>query len=230
MGSENKEKTNETVKQERNLSEAEKKRVEAFAVTEEKLKQEGYVRKDLTISIEKANLVGPLLVLPIMAVLIAVFLILYGFEPVREVIKDHSLWTGVSIVLAGLSIIPLAIVHEWIHGLSWGISAEHHMKDIEYGFIKEKLTPYCYCRSPRSKGAYVFGSMMPLTILGVVVSIVAIIIASPVLLLVGLMQVLGGCGDILITGMLLRYKTNGKDVVLLDHPTECGLIVFEKQK
>ena len=230
MGSENKEKTNETVKQERNLSEAEKKRVEAFAVTEEKMKQEGYVRKDLTISIEKANLVGPLLVLPIMAVLIAVFIILYGFEPVREVIKDHSLWTGVSIVFAGLSIIPLAIVHEWIHGLSWGISAKHHMKDIEYGFIKEKLTPYCYCRSPLSKGAYVFGSMMPLTILGVVVSIVAIIIASPVLLLVGLMQVLGGCGDILITGMLLRYKTNGKDVVLLDHPTECGLIVFEKQK
>ena len=59
------------------------------------------------------------------------------------------------------------------------------MKDIEYGFIKEMLTPYCYCRSPQSKGMYIIGSMMPMTILGAVVCVFGIVFASPILMLIG---------------------------------------------
>ena len=40
---------------------------------------------------------------------------------------------------------------------------------------------------------------------------------------------MGGAGDILISSMLLFYKTNGKDVILIDHPTKIGLVVFEKE-
>ena len=57
-----------------------------------------------------------------------------------------------------------------------------------------------------------------------------IIFASPVIMLVGCLQLLGGAGDILITAMLIRYKTKGKDTVLMDHPTDCGLVAFEKEK
>ena len=41
-------------------------------------------------------------------------------------------------------------------------------------------------------------------------------------------QTLAGSGDFLISCMLLKHKTKGKDVVLLDHTYECGLVVFEK--
>ena len=44
----------------------------------------------------------------------------------------------------------------------------------------------------------------------------------------GLLQVMGGSGDILVSSMLLRYNTKGKDIVLMDHPTDCGLVIFEK--
>ena len=212
----------------RQLTEKEKQRLVKFAATEEELKKKGYARKNLTISLTKANFVGILLVLPIMAALCIIFLAVNGFTPIKNMIESHDAWAGISIVLAGLSIAPLAVVHELIHGLTWGIGAKNHMKDIEYGFIKEMLTPYCYCRSPLSKGMYLIGSLMPMTLLGTVVCIFGIIFASPALMLTGLLQVMGGSGDILVSSMLLRYNTKGKDIVLMDHPTECGLVVFEK--
>ncbi len=210
------------------LTEKEKQRLAAFAVIEEALMKRGYARNDLTISLTKANVVGLLLVLPIMAVLCIVFLIVNGLAPITDLMESNRLWAGLSLVIAGLSIVPLALVHEGIHGICWGMGAGNHMKDIEYGFIKEMLTPYCYCRSPLSKGMYLFGSMMPMTVLGIVVCILGIIFASPCLMVVGLIQIMGGSGDILVSSMLLRHKTKGKDAVLMDHPTECGLIVFEK--
>ena len=214
----------------RPLSEQEQKRVAAFARIEDKMKGKGYVRKDLTITIQKANVVGPLLVLPFMIAVCAAFVLIRGTEPITSMIHGKKLIDGILLIAAGISMIPLAVVHEFIHGLSWGIFAENHMKDIEYGFIKELITPYCYCRAPLSKGQYIFGSMMPMTILGLGLSVLGIVFSSPALMIAGLLQLLGGSGDILITSMLLRYKTEGKDFVIMDHPTECGLVVFEKAK
>ncbi len=227
MGEDDK-KVNAAENAKRQLTEKEKQRLVKFKATEEDLKSQGYSRKDLTVSLAKANVVGLLLVLPIMAVLCIVFLAVNGLTPIKNMIEAHDAWSGFSIVIAGLSIAPLAVVHEWIHGLTWGIGARNHMKDIEYGFIKEMLTPYCYCRSPLSKGMYLIGSLMPMTLLGTVVCIFGIIFASPALMVAGLLQVMGGSGDILVSSMLLRYNTKGKDVVLMDHPTDCGLVVFEK--
>lgn len=212
----------------RQLSEQEQKRVAAFALTEDKMKEKGYVRKDLTITIQKANVVGPLLVLPFMIAVCAAFILIRGMDPIMSMVREKKLIDGILLVVAGISMVPLAIVHEFIHGLSWGIFAQNHMKDIEYGFIKEMITPYCYCRAPLSKRQYIFGSMMPMTILGLGLSVLGIVFSSPALLIAGLLQLLGGSGDILITSMLLRYKTQGRDFVIMDHPSECGLVVFEK--
>ena len=212
----------------RQLSEQEQKRVAAFALTEDKMKGKGYVRKDLTITIQKANIVGPLLVLPFMAAVCIAFILIRGTAPVTAMLHEKKLLDGILLIVAGISMIPLAVVHEFIHGLTWGIFAENHMKDIEYGFIKEMITPYCYCRAPLSKGQYILGSMMPMTILGLGLSILGIVFSIPALTIAGLLQLLGGSGDILITSILLRYKTQGKDFVIMDHPTECGLVVFEK--
>ena len=99
------------------LTEKEKQRLAAFAVTEEDLKKRGYARKDLTISLTKANVVGLLLVLPIIAVLCIVFLVVNGFTPITDIIEAVDAWAGIKIVLAGISRVPRALVHEVIHGL-----------------------------------------------------------------------------------------------------------------
>ena len=72
--------------------------------------------------------------------------------------------------------------------------------------------------------------MMPMTILGVVLGIISIFVGYFPLLMVALIQTIGGAGDILISAMLLMRKTKDKDVVLLDHPTKIGLVAFEKEK
>ncbi|HBZ77646.1 MAG TPA: DUF3267 domain-containing protein [Clostridiales bacterium] len=215
-------------KKERKLTEAEIKRKANFEAKEAALLEKGYKRKDLTISIAKANFVGVLLTIPFIAAILAGYYLYNGHFGVLTLLKDDSPTYFIYLAVIFVSFIPLAVIHELIHGFVWSRGTENGLKDIQYGFIKEQLTPYCACLCPLSKKMYIIGSMMPMTILGILLGIVSIFTGQLLLLVISLLQVSGGAGDILITSMLLRYKTKGKDVVLLDHPTDCGLVAFEK--
>lgn len=212
------------------LTEAEMKRQAAFDEKEKKLLEKGYERKDIQISVLTANFVGILLTLPFVAAIVAGYILRNGWPDFHKVLDENSVLYFVGIGVIMVSSIVLAVVHEKIHGWFWTIGAENGKKDIEFGFQKETLTPYCTCTSPLSKSIYILGSMMPMTILGVVLGVVSIFVNSFILLAVSAIQIIGGAGDILITTMLLFHKTKGKDVVLLDHPTKIGLVSFEKEK
>ena len=212
------------------LTEAEIKRQAAFDEKEKKILAQGYKRHDLIISVLKANVVGVLLTLPFIALMVGGFLLRNGVPDIDGYMRENPVMYFV--VLGGIIVatLLLSVVHEKIHGWFWSIGAENGSKDIEFGFQKETLTPYCTCRSPLSKSIYILGSMMPMTILGIVVGIVSVFIGSLPVLIVAVLQTMGGAGDILISCMLLLHKTSGKDVILLDHPTKIGLVVFEKAK
>lgn len=212
------------------LTEAEIKRQKLFDENEKKLLAKGYKRHDIIISVLKANVVGLLLTLPFIALMIVGFILRNGVPDFDGMLANNPVmyfvWMGI-IIAASL---VFTVVHEKIHGWCWSIGAENGSKDIEFGFQKENLTPYCTCKSPLSKSIYIFGSMMPMTILGIVIGIVSIFIGNVAVLIIAILQTMGGAGDILISSMLLFYKTKGKDVILLDHPTKIGLVVFEKEK
>ena len=212
------------------LTEAEMKRQAAFDEKEKKLLEKGYERKDIQISVLMANFVGILLTLPFVAAIVAGYIFRNGMFDYHKVLDENPVlyFVGIGVIIAASLV--LTVVHEKIHGWFWTIGAENGKKDIEFGFQKETLTPYCTCTSPLTKSMYILGSMMPMTILGVVLGIVSIFISNFVLLAVSAIQIIGGAGDILISAMLLFHKTKGKDVVLLDHPTKIGLVSFEKEK
>ena len=212
------------------LTEAEIRRQAVFDEKEKKLVEKGYQRKDILISVLKANFVGILLTLPFVAIIVAGYILRNGMFNFDKVLNEKPVlyFAGIGVIIA--SSIVLTVVHEKIHGWFWTIGAENGKKDIEFGFQKETLTPYCTCTSPLTKSMYILGSMMPMTILGVVLGIVSIFIGNLVLFAISLIQIIGGAGDILITAMLLFHKTKDKDVVLLDHPTKIGLVSFEKEK
>lgn len=42
-----------------------------------------------------------------------------------------------------LMIIALIVIHELIHGLTWGYFAKNCLKSIDLGMIWTMLTPYC---------------------------------------------------------------------------------------
>ena len=212
------------------LTEAEIRRQAVFDEKEKKLIEKGYKRQDIVISVITANFVGILLTLPFVAAVVAGYVLRNGkpFKPDILATRPGLYFA----VLAGIIAVTLVltVLHEKIHGWFWTIGAENGAKDIEFGFQKETLTPCCTCTSPLSKSIYILGSMMPITILGVILGVVSIFVGFFPLLVIAIIQIIGGAGDILISVMLLMRKTKGKDVVLLDHPTKIGLVSFEKEK
>ena len=69
---------------------------------------------------------------------------------------------------------------------------------------------------------------MPMFLLGICVMLAAVIIGNQLMMILGVVNTLAGAGDILVILKLLSYKTKGKDIVIIDHPYEAGLVVFER--
>ena len=204
----------------RTLSEAEKKRLAKFEATSESLIGQGYRRVDLTVSIVKANIFAVVLLIPLLVIGICAV----AFRNNGVGLSRSPL----NIFLFFVTYLVLIPVHELIHGACWAIFAEHHFKDIEFGFMKQYLTPYCTCTVPLDKGLYIFGALMPLVILGIIPLIVGIVTGSVFVLSVGILMTDAAAGDVLIVWKLLRYQTTAGQVVYMDHPTQAGGVIFEK--
>ncbi len=208
----------EKKKKERILSEAEKKRLERFEKIAEDLKQQGYTRHDLIIDIGKANVFAIVLLIP----LFVIGYWLYYKVNQRFDINNFNMLFFLVIFLV------LIVVHELIHGLCWSIFTPHHFKDIEFGLMRPSMNPYCTCLVPLKKGQHIFGTAMPLILLGIIPMIAGIVMGNHNLMFMGILMVDGAAGDILIIHKILSYKSNAQEIVYMDHPTEAGGVVFEK--
>lgn len=208
----------------RKLSAKEQKRLEVFEETCERFMKQGYKRTDLTIGIVKANLFVLLLAIPVVALGVLLFV---WRNPVSLLAPDP-----LSSLLFIIVFVALIVAHELIHGLTWSLFAEHHFKDIDFGFMKEYLTPYCTCAVPLSKGHYILGALMPCLILGIIPTVLGILLGSPLLFWTGIIMTLSAGGDIMIVWKLLRYKKQpeSKESLIYDHPTQAGSVIFEKVK
>lgn len=204
----------------RPLTEAEKIRVNKINQLTQEMESKGYVKKDFTIGLIFANIMAFIIGIPICAVFGILFLMHHSKMHMTFGIMDNFLL----VVLIILSI----VVHEWIHGMFWAIFAKNHFKSIEFGFIKEYATPYCTCLEPLSKVQYIIGAIMPGIILGILPMTIAIFSGSLLTFVIGVVMTIGAGGDFMIILKLLFYRSKSKDVVFVDHPTACGLILYER--
>ncbi len=204
----------------RKLTGRELQRKERLDALTEKLTAEGYTRKDLTVSLLEANLKGPLLALP--------FIIL---EIVLHIMVQGSIFDAGRIDLPWIWIILfllLIVAHELIHGITWSVFAEHHLKDIEFGVVWKMLTPYCTCAAPLKRHEYMTGGAMPTIVLGFGLFAVSLVSESFMVYFLALVMTFSGCGDMLILYKLWRYKSDCNDILVYDHPYEGGSIIFER--
>lgn len=200
------------------LSKKEKARVKKYDKLVESLTMDGYKKKELTISLKKANTEGLLFPLPFAIV----FALLYFF------VFKHS-FEGYNTIAFILVFIIGTVVHEIIHGVTWAIFAKNHFKDIEFGFIAKEITPYCCCQSSLKKYQYIIGSIMPFFLLGIVVSTISLFMDKGFTVFIfGILMIFGTGGDLSIIWLLLTNKTNQKSVLYIDHPVDCGVVMFEK--
>lgn len=203
----------------RKLSAAEQRRLTAFNELAASYQAQGYTQTRLTTGIVWANVFAILFAIPF----------IFVFGGLFWALNSGQAELGLSNPFVLLAIfIVLVVAHELIHGLTWAIFAKNHFQDIEFGFMKEYLTPYCTCKTPLSKPAYIAGAAMPLIVLGLAPSIIAVITGSLSWLMLGLLMIMAAGGDALIIGKVWRYQTQAHEVLYIDHPTEIGGVVFER--
>jgi len=208
----------EKKQKERKLSEAELKRKVEFEQLTEKLVAEGYTPNHITMTALEANMYAVVAALPFIVLLVLAYVLV-----VKELSFDmKDFW------IAYFLFIVFVVVHELIHGVTWAMFCEDRFKSISFGFIKEYLTPYCTCSQPMKKYQILIGSLMPTIILGFILGVVSILTSSQMLLIVSVLNILGGGGDLMVTFKLLKYKSPSKDTLFIDHPYEIGTAVFEK--
>lgn len=204
----------------RKLSAAELKRKDAYERLCMEMAKAGYKKRGLTVGVLAANTLSLLLSLPF-AIAITVIYFLINRQGSFQL---SSLWWLVFFPVFFL----LTAVHEFIHGLTWSRFCSGGFGSIAFGMIWKALTPYCTCSEPLTKGQYILGGAMPTLVLGLALSVSAVALARPFLLVLAVTMVLAGGGDMLIIAKLLCYRPKGRDTLYYDHPYECGLVAFER--
>ena len=112
-----------------------------------------------------------------------------------------------------------AVIHELLHGITWGYFAKNKMKSIKFGVKWQYITPYCHCKEPLKVKHYWIGGAMPLIVMGIIPAIVAIAIGNSFLLHFGIFFSWAAGGDIISLFMLRKLDRNS---YVSDHPTEMG--------
>ena len=204
----------------RKLSPREEQRLARFETLCAEMEQKGYRKRELMIGIVKANVVTMLLAIPLCAAAILLFLAVSPGSLHALSLTELIIWL--------VSFFVLTVVHEGIHGLTWSRFTPNGFRDIDFGFMKQYLTPYCTCRVPLSKGQYIFGALMPLIVLGILPMLAGILSGSLLVLALGILMTDSAAGDIMIVWNVLRYRSPAGEIVYMDHPTQAGGVIFEK--
>ena len=203
----------------RKLTEKELKRKNDFEKISSEMQKKGYKIKNMTINIRQANFLGPLSMLPFIAL---TFLFYYN-------VNSFDLG-GISLrfVVAAFLLLPLTILHELIHGITWVFFAKNHFHSIDFGFIWSSFSPYCTSSEPLKKWQYLLGTAMPTLVLGGGAAVVSVMTNQLLLFILAEFMIISGGGDFLIILKSMLYHTDKQESVYCDHPYECGFVVFEK--
>ena len=204
----------------RKLTPAEQRRVKNLERLTEEMTAKGYTKVDLTVGIIKANIFAIVLMIPLLVIGVGLYRLRNNENSISWGMGSFAIFMAVLLVLV--------VVHELIHGVTWSFFTPHHFKDIEFGFMKEYLTPYCTCNVPLTKWQHLCGTLMPLILLGIVPMIIGILTGNFGMLLMGVVMADAAGGDIMIAWKILTHKSNAKESVYIDHPTQAGIVVFER--
>ncbi len=179
-------------------------------------------KRDLSISMGKANLYGIALMIPAGLLLALPYVARWGWAAFGNAWNTTLALDNVPVAL-GVFAVGI-VLHELIHGLSWTVFGKKPRSAITYGFKLKTLTPYAHCVEPMDVRAYRLGAAMPGLILGVLPWLAGVVSGNGPLLIFGLVFTLAALGDAMIL-WLIRGVAPGS--LVLDHPTQAGCYVID---
>jgi hypothetical protein len=172
-------------------------------------------KRDVSISMGKANLYGTILALPVAIVQVAVFSFVHGVEAFEP---KWNITLLIVLILAGI------VVHEIIHGVSWAMFGQKPFSAIKFGFMWKTITPYAHIKEPLEVNAYRLGIFMPGLVLGIIPFMIALLTGSGDLMWFSLLHTTAACGDWLVLWVIRPVKPGS---LVEDHPTNAGCYVLE---
>ncbi|MBN1820755.1 MAG: DUF3267 domain-containing protein [Prolixibacteraceae bacterium] len=181
---------------------------------EEITKTENKEIEEFTMGMGKVNLIALIMIVPITALILIPFVLIWDFETFKTG-KDLFSNYFLLFFLGGI------IMHELLHGLTWGYFASNGLKSIKFGVKWKFLTPYCHCKEPLKVKHYKIGGAMPLIVMGIIPSIIGLIIGHGGFLSFGIFFTWAAGGDIIALYMLRKLDNN---TYISDHPEKMGFI------
>jgi hypothetical protein len=181
---------------------------------DENIKPEKMEIEEYTMGMGRVNLIAMIMIIPITVLILLPFILIWDYETFiigKDIFMDYFFLY----FLGGI------IIHELLHGLTWGYFASNGFKSIKYGIKWEFLTPYCHCKEPLKVKHYKIGGAMPLIVMGIIPSIIGLILGDGEILSFGIFFTVAAGGDIIALFMLRKLES---DVYVSDHPKKMGFI------
>ena len=179
-------------------------------------------KRDLSISLGKANWYGIALMVPTGVLLALPYVALWGASAFGDA-WNTTLSLGTLPRALGVFVVGI-LLHEVIHGLSWMVFGKKPRSAIAYGFQIKTFTPYAHCVEPMDVRAYRLGAAMPGLLLGVLPWLAGVVTGNGPVLIFGFIFTLAALGDAMIL-WLIRGVAPGS--LVLDHPTQAGCYVID---
>ncbi len=169
--------------------------------------------EDRSISLLTANVVAAVAVIPVMAIGVGLFTLLWG---AGRYAFEMTWWVFV-LLLVGI------VVHELLHGVGWQLTKGSEDVSVEYGVKWAMLTPYAHLTGPISLRAYRIGTVLPGVALGLLPMALGLILGHSGLLTFGITFTWAAAGDFLV---LWSLRDLPPDVRVEDHPDRAGARVL----
>ncbi len=177
--------------------------------------------RKVAIDIVKANVFSVvIMVVAAIVFLLPFFWIWRDKKPMDELVGDAPWGWAIILMFVGI------VVHELIHGAMWACFAKSGWKSISFGVIWKLLTPYCHCDEPMRIRGYMWGSMMPFIVLGIIPAVAALFVGNLMMLALGIFFIAGAAGDLWMTWLLTKENPNS---LVLDHPSEAGFYIIDEE-
>jgi hypothetical protein len=172
-------------------------------------------KRDISISMLRANLLTLLISIPIALAQLSLFVVLRGAIQV-----NGTMWGG---MLFFAVLIVSVVAHELIHGLAWQVFARTSPAMVSYGFQWKTLTPYAHLSGPVEVNAYRIGGLMPGLLLGILPYLLSLALANVPLLVFSIIHTFAAGGDWLILWSLRKLPPGTR---VEDHPYKSGVLCF----
>ena len=172
-------------------------------------------KRDLSVSMARANIVVLFIAIPVAVLQIAAFSLIHGAQKMDE--TWGVLWLFLFVAFG-------VVVHELIHGVTWMLAGRKPLSSIKFGFQWKTLTPYAHIKEPVEVNVYRIGAFMPGFILGILIYFISLIFGDGNLFWFSVIHTTAAGGDWLILWLIRNVKAGA---LVEDHPTNAGCYVLE---